>query len=68
MEELGNGAFGSADLLESFLVFMLGVVVLRTSKDHEAAIRVGEAAPILGRHSLIFGSLLIMIPTLRFLG
>jgi hypothetical protein len=45
-------------------VLTLGAVILRTSEDHEAAIRLGEAVPVLGRHTLIFGRLLITVPTL----
>jgi hypothetical protein len=49
-------------------VLTLGAVILRTSKDHEVAIRVGEAAPVLGRCSLIFGGLLIAVPDLVLAG
>jgi hypothetical protein len=45
-------------------VLMLGAVILRTSEDHEAAILLGEAAPIHGRRPLIFGCLLIAVPAL----
>jgi hypothetical protein len=40
---------------------MLGAVILRTSEDHEAAIWLREAAPVLGRRLLIFGRLLIAV-------
>jgi hypothetical protein len=47
---------------------MLGVVVLKNSKDHEATVRVGETAPVLGQRSLIFRGLLIAVPTLTLAG
>jgi hypothetical protein len=45
-------------------VLSLGAIVLRTSKDHEAAVRVKEGVPVLGRHSLLLGHLLVAVPTL----
>jgi hypothetical protein len=63
-EELGGGAPSGADLPESDLVLALGAVILRTSEDHEVAIQLGEAVPVLGRRPLIFGLLLVAIPTL----
>jgi hypothetical protein len=47
-EKLEDSIPGSADFPESDLVFTLGAVILRTSEDHEAAVRVSEAAPVLG--------------------
>jgi hypothetical protein len=52
MEELEDGVPGSADYPEVDFVLMLGVVILRTSEDHEAAIRLREAATFIGRHAL----------------
>jgi hypothetical protein len=51
MEELGDGVPGGADFPEVDLVLMLGAVILGTSEDHETAIRLREAATILGRPS-----------------
>jgi hypothetical protein len=68
MEELGDGVPDGADFPKSDLVLTPDEVILRTSKDHEASVRVGEAAPILGQHSLIFGGLLIMVPALALAG
>jgi hypothetical protein len=62
--KLGNRALGNAYLPEADLVLALGAVVLRTSKAHEAAVRVGEGIPILGRRSLLLGRLLVAIPAL----
>jgi hypothetical protein len=45
-------------------VLTLGAVVLRTTKDHEAAIRLREAATILGRRPLIFGCHFVAVPAL----
>jgi hypothetical protein len=56
-------AFG-ADFSEVDLVLTLGAVILRTSKDHEAAIRLREVATVLGWHPLIFGHLLVAVPAL----
>jgi hypothetical protein len=67
-EELEDGVPGGANFLESDLVLTLGEIILRTSEDHEAVVRVGEAALILGRRSLIFGGLLIAVPTLVLAG
>jgi hypothetical protein len=67
-KELRDGVPGGADFPKSDLVLMLGVVILRIFKDYEAAVRIGEAAPILGWRSLIFGGLLIAVPTLALAG
>jgi hypothetical protein len=64
VEKLGNRALGGAYFREADLVLAFGAVVLRTSKDHEAAIRVGEGAPILGWRSLLLGCLLVAVPAL----
>jgi hypothetical protein len=48
MEELEDGVPGGTDFPEADLMFTLGAVILRTFEDHEAALRLGEAAPILG--------------------
>jgi hypothetical protein len=63
-EKLGNRDLGGTYLTKVYLVLALGAVVLRTSKDHEAAIRVGEGVPVLGRHCLLLGHLLVMVPAL----
>jgi hypothetical protein len=68
MEELGDKVHGSADFPESHLVLTLGAVVLTTSEDHEVAVWIEEAAPILGRRSLIFGDLLIAVHALALAG
>jgi hypothetical protein len=63
-EKLGNRAFGSAYLPKVDLVLALGAVILRTSKDHEVAVRVGEGVPVLGRRSLLLGRLLVAVSAL----
>jgi hypothetical protein len=64
MEELRDGVPGGADFLEVDLMLTLGAVMLRPSEDHEVAIRLGEAAPILGRCPLIFWRLFVAVPSL----
>jgi hypothetical protein len=49
---------------EADLVLALGAVVLRTSKDHVAVVRVGEGVPVLGRRSLDLGRLLVTVSAL----
>jgi hypothetical protein len=56
MEELGDGVPSYADFPELDLVLTLGADILRTSEDHEAAIRLGEAAPVLGRGPKFLGT------------
>jgi hypothetical protein len=63
-EKLGNRALGGAYLPEADLVLVLGAVILRTSKDHEAAVQFGEGVPVLGQCSLLLGRLLVVVPTL----
>jgi hypothetical protein len=63
-EKLGNRALSGAYLSEADLVLALGVIILRASKDHEAAIRVGEGVPVLERRPLVLERLLIAVPTL----
>jgi hypothetical protein len=63
-EKLGNRALGGTYLSEVDLVLVLGAVVLRTSKDHEVAVRIGEGVLILGCHSLLLGHLLVAVPAL----
>jgi hypothetical protein len=46
------------------LVLTLEAVILRTTKDHEAAIRLRKSAIVLGWRTLIFGRLLIAVPSL----
>jgi hypothetical protein len=68
MEKFGDGAFGGAYLSESDPVLMLGAVIFRTSKDHEAVVQVKEAAHVLGRHFLILGCFLVAVPALALAG
>jgi hypothetical protein len=49
-------------------VLTLGAVILRTFKDHKAAVRVGEGVPVLGRRSLLLGHLLVAVPALALAG
>jgi hypothetical protein len=63
-EELGDGALGGTNLLELDLVLTLGVAILRTSEDHETTVQLREVVPFLCRCSLIFGRLLVAVPTL----
>jgi hypothetical protein len=53
MEKFGGTKLLVAHTPEADLVLALGAVILRTSKDHEAVVRVGEGVPILGQHSLL---------------
>jgi hypothetical protein len=46
----------------------LGAVVLRTSNDHEVAVRVGEGVPVLGRCSVFLWRLLVVVRTLALAG
>jgi hypothetical protein len=68
MEKFWNRAFGGAYLLELDLVLALGAVILRTSKDHEAAVWVREGVPVLSRRSLLLGRFLVMVPAIALAG
>jgi hypothetical protein len=68
MEKLGNRALGDVYLPETDLVVALGAVILRISKDHEAAVRVGKVFPSLGGAPCSLGASLSQSPPLRFLG
>jgi hypothetical protein len=50
------------------LVLALVKIVLRASKDHEIAVRIGEGVPILKRRPLILGRLLVAVPALVLAG
>jgi hypothetical protein len=63
-EKFGNRAFGGAYLPKADLVLALGAIVLRTSKDHEAAVWVEEVVPVLGWRSLLLGRVLATVPAL----
>jgi hypothetical protein len=63
-EKLGNRVLRGAYLPDADLVLALGAVILRTSKDHEATVQVGEGVPVLGWRSRLLGCLLVAVSAL----
>jgi hypothetical protein len=49
-------------------VLVLRAIILKVSKDHEAAVQVGEGIPILGRCPLVLVRLLVEVPALALAG
>ena len=63
-KEGGDDRFGDACLSIAHFVLALGVDGIRSPKDHEAFLRVGEAIIILARRASIFGRLVLAFPFL----
>ena len=67
-KERGDDRFGGACLSVAYLVLALGVDGVRSPKDHEAFLRVGEAVIILAHCASFLGCLLLAFPFLWLAG
>ena len=67
-KEGGDDRFGDARFLVAHFMLGLGVDGIRSPKDHDAFLKVGEAVPILAHRASFLGRLFLALPFLWLAG